>query len=149
MRLNGIKLAGHFSDEGRLCFELECGFDEASALDGQVLTVTDDGDTVEEHFGYTLSSISKSGETLFVWFDRAIPDSTKDAISKLEESVNAVHGDVSAVKQAAADASAKAVDAGDKADEAKQAADSVGAALDALLGIVPEGAQESTASEED
>lgn len=149
MKLNGLKLAGHFTEGERLCFELECEWAEAAALNGQTLTVTEDGDKVEEHFGYTLSSISKSDGTLFVWFDRAIPDSTKDAISKLEESVNAFHGDVSAVKQAAADASAKAVDAGDKADEAKQAADSVGAALDALLGIVPEGAQESTASEED
>lgn len=149
MKLNDLKCVGYFEEGGRYLFELDCEWAEAAALDGQTLTVTQDGDTVEQFFGYALDEIKRDSETLFVRFDRAIPDSTKDTISKLEESVNAVHGDVSAVKQAAADASAKAVDAGDKADEAKQATDSVGAALDALLGIVPEGAQESTASEED
>lgn len=101
MKLNGIKCAGHFAEDSRLCFELECTFEEAGALDGQTLTLTDDGDKVEEHFGYVLSSLSKMDGNVLLWFDRDLPDTSKQAIEQLEESVTQLHTGVAGANDTA------------------------------------------------
>ena len=134
MKLNGLKLAGHFTEGERLCFELECEWTEAAALNGQTLTVTEDGDKVEEHFGYTLSTIDESDGTLFCWFARGLSDASKKAIEQLEASVNEMHGGIGELNETAAAAEEKATAAEEKAasadvkaEEAKQAAAQAGA----------------------
>ena len=117
MRLNGLKLNGHFMDGDRPCFELDCSLAEISALDGQALTVTDDGDTVEEYFAYSISSINRSPEgTYFVWFARELDDASKTAIEQLEASVTQLHVGVAG--------------ANDTAESAKEAAEAAQAAAE-------------------
>lgn len=135
MRLNDIKCEGHFAEGERLCFELDCGWDEAAALNNQTLVLTDDGDKVEEHFGYTLSNIDSSSDgTLFVWFDKSLPDSTKQAIEQLEKSVNELHGSISEANSTAAAAERSATQAAVDAAEAKVAAE--GAGTDPQIAVV-------------
>lgn len=127
MRLNDIKCTGHFAEGENLCFELDCGWDEAAALNGQALVLTEDGDTVEEHVGYRLFDIKRSADaTLFCWFDRDILDTTKQAIGQLEKSVNELHGSVSEANSTAAAAEQSATQAAVDAAEAKAAAESAG-----------------------
>lgn len=97
MRLNGIKLAGYFMDGERPCFELECAVSDIAALDGQTLTVTDDGDTVEEFFGYQVDSIRKSPDgTYYAHFARKLDDASKKAIEGIEASLTAMQASLSA-----------------------------------------------------
>lgn len=105
MRLNGLKLNGHFMDGDRPCFELDCSLAEISAIDGQSLTVTDDGDTVEEYFAYSISSINRAPEgTYFVWFARELDDASKTAIEQLEASVTQLHVGVASANDTAENA---------------------------------------------
>lgn len=121
MKLNGLKLNGHFMDGDRPCFELDCSLAEISALDGHALTVTDDGDVMEEYFAYSISSINRAPEgTYFVWFARDLDDARKAAIEQLEASVSEVHGSISELNRVAAAAE-------EKAEEAKKAAEQAGA----------------------
>ena len=117
MKLNGLKLNGHFTDGGRPCFELDCSIAEISSLEGQALTVTDDGDTVEEYFAYSISSINRSPEgTYFVWFARELDDASKTAIEQLEASVTQLHVGVASAN----DIAESAREAADAAQEAAE-----------------------------
>lgn len=98
MRLNGLKLNGYFMADGdRPCFELACTVAEIAALNGKTLTVTEDGDTVEEFFAYEIDSISKSPDgTYYAHFARRLDDASKKAIEGIEASLTAMQADLSA-----------------------------------------------------
>lgn len=119
MKLNGIKLSGYFMDGERPCFELECQIGEACELDGQALAVTEDGETVEEFFGYRIDVINRSSDgTYFAYFARELDDASKEAIESLEESVNALHASVTEANSTAASAEQAAVEAKEAAAQA-------------------------------
>lgn len=95
MKLNGLKVAGRFAEGERLCFELVCPLSDISGLDGKDLVVTEDGDVVEECFGYSISVVNKSEDgTYYVWFARDLSDASKQAIEQLEASVAGLHKEI-------------------------------------------------------
>lgn len=118
MKLNDLKCVGYFEDGGRYLFELDCEWAEAAALDGKTLTVTQDGDTVEQFFGYALDEIKRDSETLFVWFRRTLDDASKVAIEGLQESVNQLHTSVTEANSTAASAEQAAAEAKEAAAQA-------------------------------
>lgn len=100
MKLNDtVDLVSYFFEADRACFELACSFPDAAAIDGAKLTVTDNDVTIEELFGYEVSSISATGDCLRVWFDRKLDDATKATIEKLEASVSELRAQVGDVQQ--------------------------------------------------
>ena len=95
MKLNGLKVAGRFAEGERLCFELDCPLSDISGLDGETLVVTEDGDVVEECFGYSISVVNKSENgTYYVWFARDLNDASRRAIEQLEASVAGLHKEI-------------------------------------------------------
>lgn len=128
MKLNGtIDLIGYFRDGERVCFELGCGLDEAAALDGQVLTVTDDGDVIEVFSGYSIVELEKTPDgTTRTWCARELDDATKKAIEGLEKTVSGLGASISEANKTAASAEQKASEASTAAAEAKVAAESAG-----------------------
>ncbi|MDN0064885.1 hypothetical protein [Collinsella ihumii] len=95
MQLNELEIVGRCADEDRICFELDCDWDDAAALNGQKLTVADGGKTVEEFYGYKLHSIDESSDgTLYCWFALKLDDATKESIAQISESVNSIQKDL-------------------------------------------------------
>lgn len=98
MELNKLLIVGSCTDDGRICFELDCSWSEAAALNGQKLTVTDSGKTVSEYYGYKLETVDESSDgTLYCWFGLKLGDATEDAIAQISESVNAIQKDLQSV----------------------------------------------------
>lgn len=98
MQLNGLEIVGRCADEDRICFELDCDWDNAAALNGQKLTVTDDGETVEEYYGYKLSAVDESSDgTLYCWFGLKLDDATKESIAQISESINLIQANLQTV----------------------------------------------------
>lgn len=97
MELNKLLIVGSCTDDGRICFELDCSWSEAAALNGQKLTVTDSGKTVSEYYGYKLETVDESSNgTLYCWFGLKLDDATKESIAQISESVNLIRGDLQA-----------------------------------------------------
>ena len=91
MKLNGtINVEGFFQEGDRTCIEVSgATLAEASALDGQTLEVTQDGEGVLLLSGYTISLIEKAGGgSLRIWCDRSLPDATRETIESLERRVS-------------------------------------------------------------
>ena len=125
MLLNGIRLTGYSSTEDAAQFELaETTVKDVAALDGQLLTVTDDeGGEVEAFVGYSIAYIQVEDDgTIRMRAVKVMEDTTAAAIEALSQKVDA--------------ASKKADETMKKADEAVS---DVEACIDALLGIGEEG----------
>ena len=120
MLLNGIRLTGYSSTEDAASFELvETTVKDVAALDGQLLTVTDDeGVQVETFVGYSISSIQVVDDEVRMRAVKVMEDTTAAAIEALSQKVDA--------------ASKKADETAKKAEEAVS---DVEACIDALLGI--------------
>lgn len=106
MLLNGIRLTGYSSTDDAAQFELaETTVKEVAALDGQLLTVTeDDGTEVEAFVGYSVDYIKREGGTVRMRAVKVMDDATSAAIEALTQKVQA--------------ADAKAEDAAEKAEQA-------------------------------
>lgn len=95
MKLNDLEVSGHFSEDGRLCFELACDWESAAKLNGQKLTVTDGEKKVSEYYGYKLVTIDESSSgTLYCWFALNLSDATESAINQIKEALDTVRSDV-------------------------------------------------------
>lgn len=128
MLLNGIRLTGYSSTDDSAQFEL-AGTDvkEVAALDGQLLTVTDDdGTQVEAFVGYSITSIQVVDETVRMRAVKVMDDGTAAAIEDLTQKVEAVSGKADDAKAKAENAAADAADAKTEAAEAKEAAEQAG-----------------------
>lgn len=115
MNLNGINLKGYSSTEDSAQFELT-GTDvkEVASLDGQLLTVTDDGGVeVEAFVGYSVAYIQVNDDVIRMRAVKVMDDTTAAAIESLSQQVRAVE--------------AKAESAGSAAEEAKEIAQQAGA----------------------
>lgn len=120
MLLNGIRLTGYSASGDGAQFELAgTNVKEVAALDGQLLTVTDDeGSQVEAFVGYAVSSIQVVDDEVRMRAVKVMEDTTAAAIEALSKKVDA---------------------ANEKADEtakkAEEAVSNVEQCIDALLGI--------------
>lgn len=116
MPLNGIRLTGYSSTEDAASFELaETTVKDVAALDGQLLTVTDDeGGEVEAFVGYSVDYIKREGKIIRMRAVKTMDDTTAAAIEALSQKVDA---------------------AAEKADEAVSG---IEACIDALLGTEEE-----------
>lgn len=117
MLLNGIRLTGYSSTEDAAQFELaETTVKDVAALDGQLLTVTDDdGGEVEAFVGYSIAYIQVEDDgTIRMRAVKVMDDTTAAAIEALSQKVDA---------------------AAEKADEAVSG---IEACIDALLGTEEE-----------
>ena len=103
MKLNGYTLGGYSARADEASFSLDgCTIEEAAALDGETLTVTnDEGETVEVFEGYAVASVAVSGESVRVRAIRKVEESAEAAIRALEENVRIVR-ETSAATQAVA-----------------------------------------------
>ena len=103
MLLNGYTLGGYSARADEASFSLDgCTIEEAAALDGETLTVTnDEGEAVEVFEGYVLASVAVSGESVRVRAIRKVEESAEAAIRALEENVRIVR-ETSAATQAVA-----------------------------------------------
>ena len=117
MLLNGIRLTGYSSTEDAASFELaETTVKDVAALDGQLLTVTDDeGGEVEAFVGYSIAYIQVEDDgAIRMRAVKVMDDTTAAAIEALSQKVDA---------------------AAEKADEAVSG---IEACIDALLGTEEE-----------
>lgn len=81
MKLNGIELGGYSARGDEATFSLDgCTIEQAAAIDGETLTVTDDGgETVEVFEGYAVASVAVSGESVRVRAIRRVEESAEAA----------------------------------------------------------------------
>lgn len=110
MLLNGYTLGGYSARADEASFSLDgCTIEEAAALDGETLTVTDDvGETIEVFEGYVLASVAVSGESVRVRAIRRVEESAEAAIRALEENVRLVRETATATQAVANEARAAA-----------------------------------------
>ena len=129
MLLNGIRLTGYSSTEDAASFELaETTVKDVAALDGQLLTVTDDeGGEVEAFVGYSIAYIQVEDDgTIRMRAVKVMDDTTAEAIKSLSQRVEAASGKADDAATAAADAKTAADKAKEAADDAKEAAEQAG-----------------------
>ena len=92
MLLNGIRLTGYSSTEDSAQFELaETTVKDVAALDGQLLTVTDDdGGEVEAFVGYSIAYIQVEDDgAIRMRAVKVMDDGTAAAIEALSQKVDA------------------------------------------------------------
>ena len=117
MKLNGLTLGGYSARGYELTASLEATVEQAAALDGERLTVTDDaGGTVEVFEGYEVASISVSGEFVRVRLIRRVEESAEAAIRALEENVRVVRETATATQAVANEAKQSAEAAAESAN---------------------------------
>lgn len=106
MKLNGITLGGYSARADEASFSLDgCTIEQAAALDGETLTVTnDEGETVEVFEGYVLASVAVSGKSVRVRAIRKVEESAEAAIRALEENVRLVRETATATQAVANEA---------------------------------------------
>lgn len=105
LKLNGITLGGYSARGDEATFSLSgTTIEEAAALDGETLTVTDEGETVEVFEGYVLASVAVSGESVRVRAIRRVEESAEAAIRALEENVRIVRETATATQAVANEA---------------------------------------------
>ena len=106
MKLNGYTLGGYSARSDEASFSLDgCTIEQAAALDGETLTVTnDEGETVEVFEGYVLASVAVSGESVRVRAIRRVEESAEAAIHALEENVRLVRETATATQAVANEA---------------------------------------------
>lgn len=106
MLLNGIELGGYSARGDEVSFSLSgTTIEEAAALDGETLTVTDDeGETIEVFEGYVLASVAVSGNSVRVRAIRKVEESAEAAIHALEENVRIVRETATATQAVANEA---------------------------------------------
>lgn len=129
MLLNGIRLTGYSSTEDSAQFELaETTVKDAAALDGQLLTVTDDeGGEVEAFVGYSIAYIQVEDDgTIRMRAVKVMDDTTAAAIEALSQKVEAVGTKAETASTDAADAKTQAGEAKTTAEQAKEAAEQAG-----------------------
>ena len=110
MKLNELTLGGYSARGDEASFSLDgCTIEDAAALDGEKLTVTnDEGETVEVFEGYSVASISVSGDSVRVRLIRKVEESAEAAIRALEENVRIVRETATATQAVANEAKAAA-----------------------------------------
>lgn len=137
MLLNGIRLTDYSASGDGAQFELSgTTVQEVAALNGQLLTVTDDaGEEVEAFVGYSIDYIKVEEEIIRMRAVKSMDDTTASAIEQLSQKVEAASGKADAAKQKAEESATKAdtaastaADAKTKAEEAKTAASTAGTA---------------------
>lgn len=137
MLLNGIRLTDYSASGDGAQFELSgTTVQEVAALNGQLLTVTDDaGEEVEAFVGYSIDYIKVEEEIIRMRAVKSMDDTTAAAIEQLSQKVEAASGKADAAKQKAEESATKAdtaastaADAKTKAEEAKTAASTAGTA---------------------
>ena len=106
MKLNELTLGGYSARADEASFSLDgCTIEEAAALDGETLTVTnDEGETVEVFEGYAIASVAVSGESVRVRAIRRVEESAEAAIRALEENVRIVRETATATQAVANEA---------------------------------------------
>lgn len=105
MKLNELTLGGYSARGDELAVSLAATVEEAAALDGETLTVTDDdGEAVEVFEGYAVASISVSGDAVRVRLIRKVEESAEAAIRALEENVRLVRETATATQAVANEA---------------------------------------------
>lgn len=106
MKLNGIELGGYSVRADEATFSLVgATIEEGAALDGETLTVTDDGgEAVEVFQGYAVASVSVASGSVRVRAIRRIEESSEAAISALEENVRLVRETATAAQAVANEA---------------------------------------------
>lgn len=113
MKLNELTLGGYSARGDELTVSLAATVEEAAALDGEKLTVTDDdGEAVEVYEGYAVASISVSGDAVRVRLIRRVEESAEAAIRALEENVRLVRETATATQAVANEAKEIASQAG-------------------------------------
>lgn len=124
MLLNGIRLTDYSASGDGAQFELSgTTVQEVAALNGQLLTVTDDaGEEVEAFVGYSIDYIKVEEEIIRMRAVKSMDDTTAAAIEQLSQKVEAASGKADAAKQKAEEAKTAASTAGTAATEAKDAA---------------------------
>lgn len=128
MQLNGIDLAGYSAEANRATFVLEgVTMQDALNLDGQTLTVTQDGTDYAIYAGYSVVEVKEQADgNIAMTAMRKLGDQTAEAINGLDASVTLLTSKLGAVETSASDAAAKADEAKTAADEAKTAAEQAG-----------------------
>lgn len=121
MKLNGIALGGYSARANEVTFSLsDTTVQDAAALDGQTLVVTDDdGTTVTQFGGYYVAQVSTDGGSVRVRCVRKIDEGSEAAIEALETNLASLRGSVTAVTTIANDAKTAS-------DEAREVAESAG-----------------------
>lgn len=125
MLLNGIRLTGYSSTEDSAQFELAgTTVKDVAALDGQLLTVTDDeGGEVEAYVGYSIAYIQVEDDgTIRMRAVKVMDDTTAAAIEALSQKVDAAEKRAEESATKAEDAKTVASTAGTVATEAKDEA---------------------------
>lgn len=128
MQLNGIDLAGYSAEANKASFVLEgVTMQDALNLDGQTLTVTQDGTDYAIYAGYSVVEVKEQADgNITMTAMRKLGDQTAEAINGLDASVTLLTSKLGAVETSASDAAAKADEAKTAADEAKTAAEQAG-----------------------
>ena len=117
MKLNELTLGGYSARGDELTVSLAATVEQAAALDGERLTVTDDdGETIEVFEGYVVASISVSGDSVRVRLIRRVEESAEAAIRALEENVRIVRETATATQAVANEAKAAADSAAESAN---------------------------------
>lgn len=121
MQLNGIDLAGYSAEANKASFVLEgVTMQDALNLDGQTLTVTQDGTDYAIYAGYSVVEVKEQADgNIAMTAMRKLGDQTAEAINGLDASVTLLTSKLGAVETSASDAAAKA-------DEAKTIAENAG-----------------------
>ena len=106
MKLNGITLGGYSVRADEVTFSLSgTTIEQAAALDGETLTVTnDEGEAVEVFEGYAVASVAVSGDSVRVRAIRKVEESAEAAIRALEENVRIVRETATATQAVANEA---------------------------------------------
>ena len=95
MKLNGIELISYDHSGANANFVLECSFAEATALDGEELTIKSGNAKVAVFGGYRLTGLTKVKDYVRASFAKALEPNTEQAISALEQN-QAIHAKTAA-----------------------------------------------------
>lgn len=121
MKLNGIRCDG-YTQRGKdwWVFTLsETTIEDAAALDGQDLVVTDDDEgTVASFTGYAVTGVEVLKDSIVLTAARELEPVAKEAIEAVEANMGVLTGKVTAAEASAADAAAKAEEAKETAEQA-------------------------------